>query len=470
MNQSNDLDQMLATWTDDLYAAPTERILGKVLERTTRTKQRRSWASLERWLPMAIITRPAAAAPSLRFAWILIAALLAVALVAGGAIVASRLHLAAVDIPQGDSAVLVFGTDSAKNGELAGDIYTARADGGDLRHITSGPAFDSNPIFSPDGTRIAFHRWENGTDSLVVMDAGGGNPVTLAASPANSQDCLLGHWTVAWSPDGQSLVFPTRENCMGSFDLNIVAADGSSPATKLLADGTNSVNGAWSPDGNRLAFIGSVGTGTSGLYVADVPTGGALAGGFASRQIASNLEWNLSTFSDPPEELDEPHWSPDGTQIAVTSVTKGHFLEQADGILIVNADGSGQRTLTTRAGNPAWSPNGEQLVFQRTVDPSEYANGRPCTVRTWIVNQDGSNEHMLPDLGDNCGLPPRWSPDGTRIASVLITPQGNSQDPLFHFAVVKVDGSSAPVILGDAYGSWQPVAAPLPTVSSPSPS
>src|SRR5262245_45429211 len=130
MNQSNDLDQMLATWTDDLYAVPTARILGKVLAQTSHTRQRRSWASLERWLPMAVITRPAAASPSLRFAWILIAALLAIALAAGGAIVASRLHFAAVAIPQGDAAVLAYANWIGDyTGQTDGDIYTARADG-----------------------------------------------------------------------------------------------------------------------------------------------------------------------------------------------------------------------------------------------------------------------------------------------------------------------------------------------------
>jgi TolB protein len=470
MNQSNDLDQMLATWTDDLYTAPTERILGKVLEQTRHTKQRRAWASLERWLPMAVISRPATAAPSLRFAWILIAVLLAVAVAAGGAIVASRLHLATVAIPQGDDAILAYGVATTTIDQIAGDIYTAKADGSDQRHLTSGPGFDSNPIWSPDGTRIAFHRYENGSDSLMVIGAGGGDPVSLASTVAGSQDCLNNQWSATWSPDGKSLIFPTRENCFGGFDLNIVAADGSSPAVKLLADGTNSLHGAWSPLGNQVAFIGSVGTDTSGLYVADVGPDGGLAGGLQARQIASNIEWNLSTFSDPPHEMDMPRWSPDGTQIAVTSVTKGNFLEQADGILIVNADGSGQRMLTARAGDPAWSPNGDRLAFQRTVDPSEYANGRPCTARTSIINRDGSNELLLPDLGDNCDLPPLWSPDGTRIASVLITPQGAGQDPLWHFAVRKVDGSSPPVILGDAYGTWQPVVAPLPPVSSPSPS
>ena len=62
---------------------------------------------------------------------------------------------------------------------------------------------------------------------------------------------------------------------------------------------------------------------------------------------------------------------------------------------------------------------------------------------------------------------PLWSPDGTRLARVLITP-GTPDDPelAWHLGIAMADGSRPPVVLQDAYGTWQPVVAPLPPAPS----
>ena len=159
-----------------------------------------------------------------------------------------------------------------------------RADGTDLRQLTDGPGIASAPTWSPDGTRIAYRLWQDGADSLVVMDAGGGDVETLATNSQTSQDCQ-GLWSVAWSPDSADLLFPTRDGCTGGFDLNVVPADGSSPATRLLAPGLHSLHGAWSPDGTRIAYLGSEETGDTGLYVADIGAEGALDGGLVGRRM-----------------------------------------------------------------------------------------------------------------------------------------------------------------------------------------
>lgn len=96
------------------------------------------------------------------------------------------------------------------------------------------------------------------------------------------------------------------------------------------------------------------------------------------------------------------------------------------------------------------------------MGPAEYLNGRPCTVRTWLVDADGSNERQLDELGDGCDFGPAWSPDGTRLFSSWIDTDPANPDAFpFHLSVVTVDGSKPPVHLPDTGGaSWQPVTLP----------
>ena len=143
------------------------------------------------------------------------------------------------------------------------------------------------------------------------------------------------------------------------------------------------------------------------------------------------------------------------------------------GAYIVKADGLGPDLTIDAAGNPAWSPDGSQIAFQRTVDRSEYFDDRPCTVRTWLVDADGSNERPLDELGDGCDFGPAWSPDGTRIFGLWIDTDPSNTDPgPFYLSVVTIDGSTPPVHLLDAGGaSWQPVVPPpAPSVATASPS
>jgi Tol biopolymer transport system component len=133
----------------------------------------------------------------------------------------------------------------------------------------------------------------------------------------------------------------------------------------------------------------------------------------------------------------------------------------------MQADGSDQRVVAEPRGGaepiwaPTWSPNGQQLAYYQGVDPAERLDDRPCTVRTWIIDSDGTDMRRLEPIGDGCDLPVSWSPDGTRLA-VLLIDMADPSHP-FHLSMITLDGSEPVVTLQDATsGSWQPVAAPLP--------
>jgi Tol biopolymer transport system component len=451
MQQRPDVTRRLEAWHEDAYAPPAPAYLSAVLERTRHTRQRPAWASLERWLPMKLTSTASAAPRALQPVWILLIVLALVIAVAGLAIIGGRLLAPPPAIPLGGAAVIAFASDAGE--QSSGDIYTVRADGTDLRRRTNASSdfgSDQAPVWSPDGTRMAFRGYHGGQNSIEVMDAGGGNPTTLWTSGTSRDVMCAEHDDLAWSPDGQTVAFAAHMDCPGQPDLFVVPADGSAQARRLLAPGMYGLFPRFAPDGRRISFLSAEAGGPLGLYVAEVGSAGAGAGGVQARRVGPDLGDALWDQHPSP-----PHWSPDGTELAVVV---GPVFGGTGEIVVVKADGSGQRVLATdQAFNPTWSPDGKRIAFHRIVDPSEYWQERPCTMRVWVMNADGSDQRRLEPLVDGCVLPPIWSPDGTRLLSLLIV------DDYFHVGVLSADGNDPPVVFDQSYGaSWQPVAAPLP--------
>ena len=162
-----------------------------------------------------------------------------------------------------------------------------------------------------------------------------------------------------------------------------------------LTDGYREEGPVWSPDGGRLAFIGSARDGTSHLFVMN-------ADGSGQTPLASR--GGASPFLSPV-----PAWSPDGSRIAYTA-----RIADRSGIFVINADGSGETRLTDPAGaGAAWSPNGSKIAFVGSVIGQGDA--------IYVVNADGSG--LVRVAGDSdMGHGQRvlsWSPDGAKIAFEL---------------------------------------------------
>ena len=82
----------------------------------------------------------------------------------------------------------------------AGDLWSVPREGGDARRLTMGAGVEDNPVFSPDGSLIAFTGEYDGNVDVFVMPATGGVPKRLTWHPA--PDSVLG-----LTPDGKRILF-----------------------------------------------------------------------------------------------------------------------------------------------------------------------------------------------------------------------------------------------------------------------
>ena len=81
-----------------------------------------------------------------------------------------------------------------------GDLWVVGRQGGEARRLTSTPAVEEDPQFSPDGKWIAFTSNRGGGNAVYVVSADGGDPRRLTWSPA-------GESARGWTPDGRRVLF-----------------------------------------------------------------------------------------------------------------------------------------------------------------------------------------------------------------------------------------------------------------------
>ena len=147
-------------------------------------------------------------------------------------------------------------------------IYSVRSsDGGDMKRITSNPGGEDTPgEYSPDGTRLVFVRFEEGTPVgyFVTNVDGTGEPQQISPDGIVLDDS---HFGGSWSPSGDDILFVARESQDHHKAIWIVNADGGSarqlPITPTCggplgeADAYGCYSPDWSPDGDRIVFTRS---------------------------------------------------------------------------------------------------------------------------------------------------------------------------------------------------------------------
>ncbi len=203
--------------------------------------------------------------------------------------------------------------------------------------------------------------------------------------------------SVAWSPDGKSLVF--------SMSGSLWRQELGSEITDQLTDGNGyDYQPDWSPDGKQIIFVRYDGAAVE-LMVIDLTSK-------LTFQLTSNKGVNL-----------EPRWSPDGKQIAfVSTATTGHYLlykatmvaNKLTEQVCLTPD---RKSLVKRyyysafdhAVNPTWSRDGKKIIF---VSNKEIAHGTGDIVS---INSDGGKPEIIHHEETNWRTRPDMSPDGTRM-------------------------------------------------------
>jgi TolB protein len=235
------------------------------------------------------------------------------------------------------------------------DIYSVAADGTDLRRLTTDPADDLDPAWSPDGTRLAFISRRDGYWNLYVLDVRDGRLTRLMANP---------HYdgAPAWSPDGQWLAFESSR--AGDLDIWMVGADGVGPVNLTPDSPFGDAGPAWSPDGQTIAFT-SWRYGDRDIFLLDIKT----------------LE--VVQFTSSPATEERPAWSPDGARLAFVAEPEYTREVYVADVAVPPADKVATMRLTWLARDDAfaWSPDGGRFAaVWRRLDGDQLLVHRPGAI------------------------------------------------------------------------------------------
>ena len=285
--------------------------------------------------------------------------------------------------PDGAHVAWVVVTLSKEKDTYLSAIWTAKADGSDARQLTSGIARDTAPVWSPDGTRIAF-----------ISNRAAAKPYPKAAKTPDEGESF------GKKPERPD---PNRtRNQIWVITLN----GGEAQQITTHANGASSA--AWSPDGTEIAFVGA-----DNVSADDDVRAPLTHGEIADERIIHDLRyrfdargwletyshiWKVDVATGESTQLTfgdvndgQPAWSPDGETIAFAGNRRDdRKVLGASSILTIPATGGDVTVLgpdDASFGSPTWSPDGSKIAFLGHLDAK---TGGALNTRIWTINADGT--------------------------------------------------------------------------------
>ena len=243
------------------------------------------------------------------------------------------------------------------------------------------------PMFSPDGTKIAYMKRNVGKtywSEIWVMNADGTDKY-----PVTDADVQCGHLE-GWSPDGRKILYRSED------------PDWSYP-------------GGWPAP----PFVGPP---RNDLWLANTDGSGVTQITFEENGVCFGGDESINSVSAA--------FSPDGSKIAFKKCYyeyDGSWNWRYSDLWVMNADGSDQVQLTNTPNDgeqyPKWSPDGSKIQYKLCGE-------------LWVINADGTNAHALVDDAD--GNVFDWSPDGNWIAWSSSYGFGGSDSEIYK---IRADGT-----------------------------
>ncbi len=322
--------------------------------------------------------------------------------------------------------------------EYAGQIWDVAREGGAARRLVAGQGQCGSPMYSPDGSMIAFTGGYDGNADVYVVPAGGGEPRRLTYHPG--PDRVLG-----WSPDGRRVLFSSfRATPRDLEQLYTVSVNGGLPEQLPLPSGSEA---AFSPDGSHLAYAPFSqwqpawkkyrGGQTSRVWIADLASSSVVK---VPRENSNDRDpmWvgdsvyflsdrngptSLYVYDTKSGAVGQAVKNEAGFDIASASAGPGGIVYHQFGALHVFDTASGQDTrvrVSLNADLPELRPHYEKVDGSQVLHAAISPSGKRALFETRgeilsvpAEKGDARNLSRSPGVADR---DPAWSPDGKWVA------------------------------------------------------